>query len=201
MTRHADPDTRRLQIAEALMSTLSERGLGSTTLADVAAAAQVSVGLVQRYFRSKDELLIFGIEHVYQRAAERVGQVPITVPVRDVVMRLMETFLPLDRERESELRVWLNFLQASLTNPKMAAIHQAATSDLLDGVTDALAAAQRSGELAAALAPEAEAAALVAFVDGLCLHHATTGPGYDAESMRAALAGYLERLFGQGTGA
>ncbi|MER5324940.1 TetR/AcrR family transcriptional regulator [Streptosporangium roseum] len=199
MTRHADPDTRRLQIAEALMNTLAERGLGHTTLADVAAAAQVSVGLVQRYFRSKDELLIFGIEHIYQRAGERVSQVPLAAPVRDVVIRLMETFLPLDEERERELRVWLNFLQASLTNPKMAAIHKAATFDLLDGVTDALTAAQRTRELSSTLAPEREAAALIAFTDGLCLHHATTGTGYDAAGMRTALGAYVARLFGEGT--
>ncbi|MEU4572654.1 TetR/AcrR family transcriptional regulator [Nonomuraea sp. ATR24] len=196
MTRHADADTRRSQITHALMRTLAERGLARTTLADVAAAAEVSVGLVQRYFRSKDELLLFGIEHVYRRVGERVRQVQVTTPVRGFVMRLMETFLPLDPERERELRVWLTFLQATLTDDKMAAVHRAATADLLDGLADALAGAQRAGELDPALDPRVEAASLVAFVDGLCLHHAATGTGYDAAGIRAALAAYLGRLFG-----
>ncbi|RBQ20762.1 TetR family transcriptional regulator [Spongiactinospora rosea] len=198
MTRHADPDTRRLQIAEALLSTLSERGLGGTTLADVAAAADVSVGLVQRYFRTKEELLIFGIEYVYQRATDRLHQVEVVPPVRDVVVGLMETFLPLDETRERELRVWLNFLTASLTSRRMAAIHQAATSELIDGITDALTAAQRTGELDGDLDPRTEAAAFVAFVDGLCLHHAATGDGYDATALREALVTYAERLFKRG---
>ncbi|MFC6884460.1 MULTISPECIES: TetR/AcrR family transcriptional regulator [Actinomadura] len=197
MTRHADPDTRRQQIAEALVSTLAERGLGRTTLADVAAAAQVSVGLVQRYFRSKDELLVFGIEHIYRRATERARSVPLAVPVRGIVTRLMETFLPLDEERERELRVWLNFLQASLTNPEMAAIHGAATADLMNGIVEALTAARRTGELPSGLDPEREAAALIAFTDGLCLHHATTGTGYGTADIRAALGAYIARLFGE----
>ncbi|MGW0482702.1 helix-turn-helix domain-containing protein [Nonomuraea sp. NPDC003214] len=70
------------------MRTLAERGLARTTLVDVAAAAEVSVGLVQRYFRSKDELLLFGIEHVYRRVGERVRQVQVTTPVRGFVMLL-----------------------------------------------------------------------------------------------------------------
>ncbi|PZG45964.1 TetR family transcriptional regulator [Spongiactinospora gelatinilytica] len=201
MTRHADPDTRRLQIAEALLRTLAERGLGGTTLADVAAAADVSVGLVQRYFRTKDELLIFGIEYVYQRATDRLHRVEIAPPVRDVVVRLMETFLPLDETRERELRVWLNFLTASLTSERMAAIHRAATGELIDGITDALTAAQRTGEPDDDLDPRAEATALVAFVDGLCLHHAATGDGYDIPAIRAALATYAGRLFGRRAGA
>ncbi|TDD47036.1 TetR family transcriptional regulator [Nonomuraea terrae] len=198
MTKHADADTRRLQIAEALIRTLADRGIIRTTLADVATAADVSVGLVQRYFRSKDELLIFGIEHVYQRAIERVRQVQPTTPIRDFLTRLMETLLPLDQERERELRVWLNFVQASLTNPKMAAIHQTATADLIGGAAEVLAAAQRAGELDTTVDPAREAAALVAFADGLSLHHAVTGDRYDAAGIHGALTAYISRLFDRG---
>jgi len=198
MTRHADADTRRAQIADALLSTVAERGLARTALADVAATAGVSVGLVQRYFRTKGDLLRFGVEWIYSRVRERVQQVEITPPVRGIVVRIMETFLPLDEERERELKVWLSFLQASLTDPEMAAIHKAATRDLNDGIVEALSGAQRAGELADGLDIAVEAAALVAFVDGLSLHHIATGTGYDADQLRAALVRYVDRLFEHG---
>jgi hypothetical protein len=51
--------------------------------------------------------------------------------------------------------------------------------------------AQRAGELDVDV--RAEAAALVAFVDGLCLHHAAT-TSFDAASSRAALRAYVDRL-------
>jgi hypothetical protein len=38
----------------------------------------------------------------------------------------------------------------------------------------------------------------VALVDGLSLHHAATGSGYDAASIRAALHTYVDRLFDDG---
>ncbi|MFI0481500.1 TetR/AcrR family transcriptional regulator [Actinomadura sp. 9N215] len=196
MTRHVDAGARRTQVAEALMSTVAERGLARTTLADVAAAAGVSVGLVQRYFRTKDDLLRFGVEWIYGRARERVRQVDVTPPVRGIVVRIMETFLPLDEERSRELRVWLSFLQASLTDPDMAATHKAATRELVDGIAEALRAARRRDELPAGTDVAAEAAALVAFVDGLSLHHAATHEGYGPHELRTALTRYVDRLFG-----
>jgi AcrR family transcriptional regulator len=195
MTRHADADTRRAQIADALMSTVAERGLARTALADVAATAGVSVGLVQRYFRTKGDLLRFGVEWIYGQVRERVRQVEITLPVRGIVVRIMETFLPLDDEREKELKVWLSFLQASLTDPEMAAIHKAASRDLHDGLVEALSGAQRAGELADGIDVAGEAAALIAFVDGLSLHHVVTGAGYAADELRTALVRYVDRLF------
>lgn len=198
MTHHADADTRRTQVAEALMATVAERGLARTTLADVASTAGVSVGLVQRYFRTKDDLLRFGVEWIYGRARERVRAVEIAPPVRGVVVRIMETFLPLDEERAAELKVWLSFVQASLTDPAMAATHKAATRDLVGGIADALRAARRRNEIPDGVDAAAEAAALVAYVDGLSLHHAATGEGYGAEDTRAALVRYVDRLFGDG---
>ncbi|GAP48861.1 transcriptional regulator, TetR family [Streptomyces azureus] len=177
------------------MSVVADRGLARTTLADVARTAGVSVGLVQRYFRSKDELLRFGIEYVYRRAEERIDAIPVEPPIREFVLRLMETFLPLTDERGAELRVWMSFVQASLTDPDMAAIHRDATARLLRGVDEALRGAQRAGELAAGVDTEAEAAALVAFVDGLCLHHAATGNGFDASRIGTLLGAYVDRLF------
>ncbi|GGV13586.1 hypothetical protein GCM10010182_37810 [Actinomadura cremea] len=177
------------------MRVIAERGLARTTLADVARTAGVSVGLVQRYFRTKDELLTFGIEYVYRHTEERVEAIPVEPPIREFVVRLMETSLPLTPERQAEARVWLGFVQASLTDPEMAAIHRAATGRLIDGVRRALEGARRAGELGAGVDPGAEAPALVAFADGLCLHHAATGDGYGAPSIAAALRTYVDRLF------
>ncbi|WP_280233445.1 TetR/AcrR family transcriptional regulator [Nocardia cyriacigeorgica] len=197
MTRHADAEQRRTQVAEALLTTVAERGLARTTLADVAATAGVSVGLVQRYFRSKDELLRFGFDHVCRRTQERLRRVPIVPPVREIVIALMEQILPLEPEREKELGVWLSFVQASLTDQEMAAIHQAGVTELIDGLAEAFEGAQRAGELEPEFDVRAEAAALAAFVDGLCLHHVATN-SFDAASSRAALRAYIDRLFDRG---
>ncbi|WP_026120028.1 TetR/AcrR family transcriptional regulator [Nocardiopsis potens] len=198
MARTADHDERRRQVAEALLRTVARRGLARTTLVDVAEEAGVSVGLVQRYFRSKADLLRFGVEHIYERSTARLAEVELAPPIRDLMLKAAETLLPLDGERRTELAVWLEFIAASLTDPEMARIHREATRRVIDGMADGLDGARERGELPAGLDPRAEAVALAAFVDGLALHHLATGEDFGAEAIRAALTGYIDRLFGTG---
>ncbi|OLT48396.1 TetR family transcriptional regulator [Saccharomonospora sp. CUA-673] len=195
MARTADHGERRRQVAEALLRTVAARGLARTTLVDVAEEAGVSVGLVQRYFRTKSDLLRFGVEYLYERGEERLRGVELVGPIRTLLFRLLETLLPLDAERRTELAVWLEFVPATLTDPEMSRIHNDTTRSLVEGVAEAVEAAQQRGELPGHLDATAEAASLVAFVDGLTLHHLATAPIFDAESIRRALADHIERLF------
>ena len=50
-------EERREQILEAAARVISERGADGTRLADIARKAGVSIGLIQHYFNTRDELL------------------------------------------------------------------------------------------------------------------------------------------------
>lgn len=177
------------------MRSVAARGLARTKLVDVAAEAGVSVGLVQSYFRSKDDLLRFGIQYLHERSVERGDELEIAPPIRDLVVSLLEIFLPLDQERRDELAVWLEFIPASLHDENMRASHVRATTEIVDGVTRGLNGARRRGELRDDLDPRSEALALVATVDGLAMHQLATSALYDAETTRAALVRAVDRIF------
>jgi TetR/AcrR family transcriptional regulator, repressor for uid operon len=51
------PEVRRAQIIEAAKQRFREAGFHATTMADIATSAAVSVGLLYRYFPSKDEII------------------------------------------------------------------------------------------------------------------------------------------------
>ena len=72
MPRQVDHVSRRRLIAEAVCHLADERGLEGVTLRDVAARAQVSMGAVQRCFRTKEEMLVFALGHISERIRERV---------------------------------------------------------------------------------------------------------------------------------
>ena len=72
MARTADHEQRRRQVAHALLRSVGRQGLARTTLADVADEAGVSVGLVQSYFRTKSQLLRFGVEYMYKQGEARL---------------------------------------------------------------------------------------------------------------------------------
>lgn len=55
--RTASRDTRRRQLIDATMKCIARRGMGNTTLADVAREAGLSQGIVNLHFRSKENLL------------------------------------------------------------------------------------------------------------------------------------------------
>ncbi len=176
------------------MRTVADRGLARTTLADVADEAGVSVGLVQRYFRTKSDLLRFGVRHMYQRAEERFRAIDGKGTYRELLYRFAETLLPLDDERRLELTVWLEFLPATLTDPEMARLHQDTTAALVAGIAHGFEDAARRGDLPEGIDARGEATRLVAFVDGLTLHHLVTTREFPAEEIRDSLRTYLDRL-------
>lgn len=196
MTEHADAEDRRYQVGEALMVVVADRGLTKTTLRHVADAAGVSVGLVQRYFATKEDLLKFGFDHLYRRTLDRVAAVPVQRPVRNVLTGIAEAVLPLTVERARESRVWLAFVQASVNDDDLAETHRQSSTELLDGLHQALEGAQRTGELATSADTAHEASAMMAFIDGLTLHGAASPATYSPSAQRALLHGYVDRLFG-----
>ena len=70
MTPHSPiEDTRRRQLVEVTIDSLAELGYVGTTLAQIAARAGVSPGLVAHYFGDKDGLL----DAAFRSLARRVG--------------------------------------------------------------------------------------------------------------------------------
>jgi AcrR family transcriptional regulator len=64
-----DHDARRREIAHAVWSTVSAHGIQGTTMRRVAAAGAVSVGRIQHYFASREELLRYSCQAMVDLAA------------------------------------------------------------------------------------------------------------------------------------
>lgn len=62
---NADAEATRSRILQSAVHLFAERGIGSTSVRDVAEAADVSLAMVGHYFGSKDELYGACIEAIY----------------------------------------------------------------------------------------------------------------------------------------
>jgi TetR/AcrR family transcriptional repressor of bet genes len=84
MGRHEIKEVRRVQLIEATIDTVARRGFADLTLADVADEAKLSRGIVNFYFRSKEELLAETLRYMtgeyeksWREAVARAGGDPV----------------------------------------------------------------------------------------------------------------------------
>ncbi|MER5264360.1 TetR/AcrR family transcriptional regulator [Actinosynnema sp. NPDC002837] len=123
MPKQVEYESRRRQITDAVFLLADERGLEGVTLRDVAARADVSMGAVQRCFRTKDEMLRFALEEVGKRVLGRAGGTAAEA-ARAVAL-----------PERAEARVWLAFVAQAAVSPALAPVLRASYADLEDMFT------------------------------------------------------------------
>ncbi|WP_052851250.1 TetR/AcrR family transcriptional regulator [Streptomyces avicenniae] len=173
MPRQVDHAGRRRTIAEAVCRLADGQGLEGVTLRDVAEEAGVSMGAVQRCFRTKEEMLVFTVGHIGERIGARVRARLVRGPAQSAATALgyaaSEVSL-LGEEHRAEARVWLAFVAQAIVSAPLAGTLRANYAALEEAFTRLLAEAGESAGRAASLVPRREARALLALADGLTTH-------------------------------
>jgi AcrR family transcriptional regulator len=198
MPRQVDHVSRRRLIAEAVCRLADERGLEGVTLRDVAARAQVSMGAVQRCFRTKEEMLLFTLGHIGERIGERVQARLVRSPAQSAGTALghAATEISLLREEHrAEARVWLAFVAQAAVSKVLAKTLKTNYATLQEAFTRLVSEADEGTDRAVPLDPQREARTLLALADGLTTHvligHLTPQEAHDI--LHAHLAGLWEQ--------
>ncbi|MEH0939124.1 TetR/AcrR family transcriptional regulator [Micromonospora psammae] len=188
MPKKVDRQERRTLIADALMRVAAEQGLEAVSLRHVAAEAGVSAGMVQHYFRTKDEMMAFALDVVRERgqarvtaALSRLGEDPAP---RLLLRTMIAALLPLDEQTRADGRVALAFLAYTAVRPAAATGLRTETAQLSAFVSGILPVPD----------PDDAAAGLLALMEGLGLY--LLGGQYTAEQALRALDTHLDLLFG-----
>ncbi len=102
---------RRAQVLYATARVISERGAERTRLVDVARAAEVSVGLIQHYFESRDALMAAAFEFCTDRWIADWEQTAATEanPVRRLLALLRMASFEMEGWHEVQWRIWIEF--------------------------------------------------------------------------------------------
>ncbi|MEV6596220.1 TetR family transcriptional regulator C-terminal domain-containing protein [Actinoplanes sp. NPDC051346] len=187
MPKKVDHQERRRLIADALMRVAADQGLEAVSLRHVAAAAGVSTGLVQHYFRTKDEMMTFALSVVRERSrtrlTEAIGRLGDDPPARLLLRTLIVALLPLGEQSRENGRVALAFLAYTAVRPEAASSLRRDTTAMLRFIAGLL----------PGPAPAAAAANLLALMEGLgvyllCGH-------YSPDQALAALDAHLDLQF------
>jgi len=176
---------RRAELLDAAERVALERGLANTRVADVAAATEVSAGLIHYHFSSKDELFAEMLKAAAQRDIDRVRRI-VDGPGSAVsrLDRLLKEFIPAQRGDQSWV-LWIDAWGAALRDPGLRDI----TTELDDAWTDLVERVLRSGAESGEFScpdPAASAIRLAALLDGFGVRIALQGKQSRRDALRHA---------------
>ena len=118
-----DHDVRRREIAQAVWAVIAERGIEGVTLRCVAAEAGVSVGRIQHYHASREELVRDSCRELLKAATQRFEAVDDTTPV-ERLRRLVLGRIPTTPEFAIGTSIWLAYEAKSVDDPVIAELVQ-----------------------------------------------------------------------------
>ena len=198
MPKQVDYDERRRQVIDAVYALADEKGLEGVTLRDVARQAGVSMGAVQRCFRSKDEMLVLALTHVSEKFTARVQMATAEQPDSALALaRVVADLALLGADQRPEAQVWLAFAARAAVTPAMAKIlkdHYPEARKLLTRLIR-----EAAGSSGAAVDAELEARTLLALADGLTVQ--VLLDQLEQNEARKILDAYVKRLCGTMAGA
>ncbi|UKY53753.1 TetR/AcrR family transcriptional regulator [Streptomyces inhibens] len=200
MPKKVDHEARRQEISEALWRIASTRGLDGASLRDVAAEADISLGRLQHYFRTRDEMLLFALRHINQLAArrirERIEALTEEPTPREVLRACLSGMLPLDDKSRTGLLVGAAYYSRAVHDETLRAEARDGIPQLRAFFADQLRLAAERGELPPERATEDEAMLLISMADGLASY--VLLDVHAPETALRLLDLHLANLFGTG---
>lgn len=197
MPKRVDHDDRRQRICEALWRIASARGLYDVGMRDVAAEAGMSLGQLQHYFTSKDEMLAVALRRLGDLAGDRIrGRLArLTEPPtpRVVLRESLTEMLPLNDGSRIGNLVQAAYFERAVHDERLRAIAKDGIPSLRALFADQLRRAIDGGQVAADRDPDAEAMILISLVDGLTSY--VLLEVHTPETALALLDRYLSALF------
>ena len=178
----SDPRSR---ILRAATDTLATHGYQAVRLRDIAQAAGVSIGLLQHYFETRDELLLRAFERSSMELLDRWARV--TDDRADPWQRITALVEQLagDPDLRRHCQLWIEFSASGSRDPGLRSgvlrVYFAWRALFNETIEEGI----RRGEFRPALDPGEVADVLVALVDGFELAIAAGTDTLDAERLRS----------------
>ncbi|MER6997656.1 TetR family transcriptional regulator C-terminal domain-containing protein [Streptomyces sp. NPDC000410] len=204
MPKKVDHEERRREISQALWRIASTRGLDGVSLRDVAAEAGVSLGRLQYYFRSRDEMLVFALRQINQLADQRIreriekaaAELTEQPPPRFVLRECLAGMLPLDEHSRIGQLVAAAYFARAVHDERLRGEAREGIPKLRDFFAGLLRQAAERGELPTGRDFDEEAMILISLVDGLTAY--TLLHVHTPEEALRLLDRHLDRLFEPG---
>jgi len=196
--RTASKEARRQQLIEATIKCISRRGIGSTTLGEVAKEAGLSQGIVNLHFKSKDNLfnetlryLAEEYKSLFEKTLEKSGP-----GAADKLLALMELDLKPSVCDQKKIAVWFGFwgeVKAMPTYRKMCNEYDHGYDQAIEQLCEKIIAEGKYENVSAKNVTEV----LSSLTNGLWLSCLISPKSWDRHAALESVTGYLKSVFPQ----
>lgn len=124
MPRRVDVEQQREMLAGAAARLVARAGLEAVSLRTTAAEAGVSMGRVQHYFATKDDLLLEALKHAYRGMEARIEErlAHGAADERETLVAILEELLAEHHATRDAIRINAAFAARALRDERVAAV-------------------------------------------------------------------------------
>ncbi|MFD0556580.1 TetR/AcrR family transcriptional regulator [Stackebrandtia endophytica] len=201
MPKIVDPEERRREITRAVFRLVERSGIEAATLRNIADEAGLAIGSVRHYFTNHAAVMDFAMRELTEQTSRRVlahvDRITKDTSPHDrrlLAESILAEFLPLDDQRRTETRAWLDFLTAARTRPELRSHAERLHNGLRTVVRRLLGRAMDGGTISADLDIELETERLAALLDGLTTAMVLPPAILDADTALRVLRRHLDEL-------
>jgi AcrR family transcriptional regulator len=168
---------RRLEILEAAMDVIADRGLCETRVADVARRAGTSAALILYYFESKDRLLTEALTHAEDRFyLETFHDLTGIEHVRERLISLIDRSFPGPDDTTGDWKLWMELWSRALRDAEAAKKRAALDRRWRNTIAEVVQEGQNAGEFDDEVDAEEFAVRLASLIDGLSIQAVLNDP-------------------------
>ncbi|MBI5119120.1 TetR family transcriptional regulator [Candidatus Poribacteria bacterium] len=194
MPKIVDHDSRREEVAQAVWQVIAKRGIGATTIREIARAARCSTGVLAHYFKDKNELLLYALRIASMRAANRMQKRMLESAGGETLRRVIYEALPIDKERRTEWQIWVSFWGEAVSNASFVKEQKRRYIEWRAFARDLLLEEQRAGRIRKDIDAKKEADSIIALVDGVGLQATIEPRRLPPKRQREIVDRYLSTL-------
>lgn len=196
MSRELAKEARRRQLIEATIDGIARKGFADLKIADIAAEAGLSVGIVNFYFKSKDALLIATLRHLVEDYEQHVAQVLARAgkSAASQIDAMIEADFARTHANRKHVTVWYAFWGETRWRPEFSKLCADLSTSFQQSMTEAMQRLIDEGgyrDVDASLV----ARGLNAMIDGLWLDMLINPKQTDRETAKASVRAFLAGLF------
>ncbi|WP_342399896.1 TetR/AcrR family transcriptional regulator [Weizmannia sp. FSL W8-0676] len=191
MPKIVDHDNRKKAIAEATWQVILEQGMKGATVRNIARKAGLSLGALRHYFSTQEELLIYAMDMVKERVAERVEKNALkNLPPKEMILQMLLEIVPTNETTRAEMEVWLEFVLYFRNKGN----RESQNDGILEGIQKLLDSLDRAQFLKKEIDKDLETERLCALIDGLAIHAILNPTRLTKERIISILAHHIDEI-------